>query len=111
MYARDSNRDMLYQGRIKVELVNDSGTVVNEKFPHSRCFVSTPCYLISLTETINVRNNVITELAVLHYLGESIPKLKSRIASGSQSSSASGSAAQGSSSNKGKQKGKGGKRK
>ncbi|XP_055332998.1 signal recognition particle 19 kDa protein-like [Paramacrobiotus metropolitanus] len=85
MYARDASRDLGYQGRVKVELLTEQQEPVNPKFPN--------------------------KLAVLHYLGETIPKLKSRSSGNQQSSSAAGSSSQGGGTSKGKSKGKGGKRK
>ncbi|GAU94298.1 hypothetical protein RvY_06097 [Ramazzottius varieornatus] len=71
------------QGRVRVQLKNDLNKLINPNFPH--------------------------KLAVLHYLGETFPKLKGRSSSSLPSTSA-GSSSQNQGANKGKQKGKGGKR-
>lgn len=82
LYSRERSKELLYRGRIRVQLKNDDGSLCNDNF--------------------NSRESV-----MLH-LGEMIPKLKTRQtkAGGEQTqSSASGGAG-----GKGKGKGKGGRR-
>lgn len=59
LHPRERSKEILYRGRIRVQLKNDDGTPVNAEYP--------------------------TRNAVLVFLGTSIPKLKSR--QGKQSSS------------------------
>ncbi|KAG8226192.1 hypothetical protein J437_LFUL012468 [Ladona fulva] len=52
LYSRESSKEMLYRGRIRVQLKNDDGTPLNPDFP--------------------------TRESVMIYLGRMIPKLKTR---------------------------------
>lgn len=52
VYTREQNKDMMFRGRVRVHLKNDDGTPVIPTFP--------------------------TRESVLFYLGEMIPKLKTR---------------------------------
>ncbi|KAL3280226.1 hypothetical protein HHI36_017723 [Cryptolaemus montrouzieri] len=66
-YSRERSKEMLYRGRIRVQLKNDDGTPVNSSFP--------------------------TRESLMVHLGEMIPKLKSRNtkAGGDQAASSSSS--------------------
>lgn len=82
LYSRERSKELLYRGRIRVQLRNDDGSFCNEDFKS--------------------RENV-----MLH-LGEMIPKLKTRqTKSGGEQTQSSGGGASG---GKGKGKGKGGRR-
>ena len=61
MHPLDPSRDSVGQGRIRVQLKNDDGSLVNEKFP--------------------------TRSALCIYACEMIPKLKSRQGGGTTSTS------------------------
>ena len=52
LYSRERSKEMLYRGRIRVQLRNDDGTPLKPEFP--------------------------TRESVMKYVGESIPKLKTR---------------------------------
>ncbi|XP_028027278.1 signal recognition particle 19 kDa protein [Bombyx mandarina] len=52
LYSRECSKEMLYRGRIRVQIKNDDGAPVNPEFP--------------------------TRESVMKYIGESIPKLKTR---------------------------------
>ncbi|CAG9559697.1 unnamed protein product [Danaus chrysippus] len=52
LYPRERSKEMLYRGRIRVELKNDDGTPIKEEYP--------------------------TREAVMRHIVESIPKLKTR---------------------------------
>ncbi|CAH0702906.1 unnamed protein product [Spodoptera exigua] len=52
LYPREPSKEILYRGRIRVQLKNDDGTPVKPEFP--------------------------TREAVMKHIGESIPKLKTR---------------------------------
>lgn len=39
-YSRESSKEMLYRGRIRVQLRNDDGTPFNSNFPTSECIES-----------------------------------------------------------------------
>lgn len=81
LYSRERSKELLHRGRIRVQLKNDDGSLCNETF--------------------NSRESVMV------YLGEMIPKLKTRQSKpGGEQSQNSGGGGGG----KGKGKGKGGKR-
>ncbi|GAB6025814.1 signal recognition particle 19kDa [Chamberlinius hualienensis] len=83
LYSREQNRDTTYRGRVRVQLFNDDHTAALANFP--------------------------TRDSVLRYLGETIPKLKTRqqksVGGGSDQSQSQQSSSKG-----GKSKGKKGKR-
>jgi len=62
MYPRDQNRDYTFQGRIRVELKNGDGKILNENFP--------------------------TRDSLMLYAVEMIPKLKSRLQKGATAAAA-----------------------
>ena len=64
MHPLDPSRDANSQGRVRVQLRNDDGSLCNEKFP--------------------------TRMAVMLYACEMIPKLKTRQIGGGQAAAASG---------------------
>ncbi|XP_067007594.1 signal recognition particle 19 kDa protein [Anabrus simplex] len=68
IYSRERSKELLYRGRIRVQLKNDDGSPVNSNFP--------------------------TRDSIMLYLGQMIPKLKSRSGKqggGDQGASQSGS--------------------
>lgn len=76
LYSRERSKEPLYRGRVRVQLRNDDGTFCNSNF--------------------------ISRDSILFYLGDMIPKLKTRLSKpGSEQTQASAGA------NKGKGKGKG----
>ncbi|XP_072939801.1 signal recognition particle 19 kDa protein [Epargyreus clarus] len=52
LYPRERSKEILFRGRIRVQIKNDDGTLVNADFP--------------------------TRESVMRYIGESIPKMKNR---------------------------------
>lgn len=82
LYSRERSKELLFRGRIRVQLKNDDGSLCNEDFKSRE--------------------------SVMLHLGDMIPKLKTRQtkSGGEQAQSSSSSAAGG----KGKGKGKGGRR-
>ncbi|XP_023028233.2 signal recognition particle 19 [Leptinotarsa decemlineata] len=52
LYSREKSKEPLYRGRIRVQLRNDDGSLINSAFP--------------------------TRESIMYHLGEMIPKLKSR---------------------------------
>ncbi|KAJ0178730.1 hypothetical protein K1T71_005505 [Dendrolimus kikuchii] len=52
LYPREQSKEILYRGRIRVQLRNDDGTPVKQEFP--------------------------TRESIMKYIGQSIPKLKTR---------------------------------
>ncbi|XP_060524259.1 signal recognition particle 19 kDa protein [Cylas formicarius] len=75
LYSRERSKELLYRGRIRVQLKNDDGSLFNPKFSSRE--------------------------SIMLYLGEKIPKLKSRV------SKPSGEQTAQTSQGKGKGKGKG----
>ncbi|XP_077993681.1 signal recognition particle 19 kDa protein-like [Glandiceps talaboti] len=67
MYPRDPNRDVVYRGRLRIKMLKEDGTPLYEKFQNKK--------------------------SILLYLGETIPKLKTRTQK--QSGSDSGGQGQG----------------
>ena len=78
LHPRERSKELLYRGRIRVQLKNDDGTPVKSEFP--------------------------TRDLVLAYIGTTIPKLKTR--QGKQSSGEQSSQPSSSSTKKGKGKGR-----
>ncbi|KAJ8895140.1 hypothetical protein PR048_000465 [Dryococelus australis] len=110
LYCRERSKEMLYRGRIRVQLKNDDGTLVNPDFPthydageqgFSRisCFPC-PCILALLYFRLVSPSSALKTLSraaqnsplyaqnscgyvagdsVMLYLGQMIPKLKSRM--------------------------------
>ena len=78
LHPRERSKELLFRGRIRVQLKNDDGTPVKSEFP--------------------------TRDSLLVYLGTTIPKLKSR--QGKQSMGEQASQSSGASSKKGKGKGR-----
>ncbi|KAJ8969441.1 hypothetical protein NQ317_010384 [Molorchus minor] len=77
LYSRERSKELLYRGRIRVQLKNDDGTPCNPNFP--------------------------TRDSIMYHLGEMIPKLKSRQNKGaSEAAQQSGGGSKG----KGKGKGR-----
>ena len=79
LYSRERSKEMLYRGRIRVQLKNDDGSPVNPEYP--------------------------TRDSILLYLGTSIPKLKTRQGKQSQGEQSSQQATSGGG-KKGKGKGR-----
>ncbi|XP_050500503.1 signal recognition particle 19 kDa protein [Diabrotica virgifera virgifera] len=52
LYSRERSKEMLYRGRIRIQLKNDDGSLCNDSFP--------------------------TRDSIMYHLGDMIPKLKSR---------------------------------
>lgn len=77
LYSRERSKELLYRGRIRVQLKNDDGSLCNSSFP--------------------------TRESVMYHLGDMIPKLKSRLNKGTaEQSQSTGVASKG----KGKGKGR-----
>lgn len=82
LYSRERSKELLYRGRIRVQLKNDDGSLCNEAFK--------------------------SKDSIMLHLGEMIPKLKTRqTKSGGEQTQSSGSSTTG---GKSKGKGKGGRR-
>lgn len=67
LYSRERSKELLYRGRIRVQLKNDDGSLCNTSFP--------------------------TRESIMYHLGDMIPKLKSRLNKGTpeQTQNTSGS--------------------
>lgn len=77
LYSRERSKELLYRGRIRVQIKNDDGTPINPQFE--------------------------TRESVMYHLCEMIPKLKSRQSKGSSDQNqSSGNVAGGSKGKKGK---------
>lgn len=77
LYSRERSKELLYRGRIRVQLKNDDGTPCDSKFP--------------------------TRESVMHHLGDMIPKLKTRqTKSGGEQSQGGGGGGKGKNRGKGR---------
>ena len=120
-YPKDSAKDALCKGRVRVQLKQSDNSFFNEKFQSSKwCLVVviehlTSAQLVTLAGIFLYNNAVIYYFflpligkALFLFLGEMIPKLKSRQSKSSQSDSSSQQQGAGASSKKKKgKKGKG----
>ncbi|KAF2880454.1 hypothetical protein ILUMI_25732 [Ignelater luminosus] len=77
LYSRERSKELLYRGRIRVQIKNDDGTPCDSKFP--------------------------TRESVLYHLGDMIPKLKTRqTKSGGEQSQSGGGGGKGKNKGKGR---------
>lgn len=86
-YSREASKEEETRGRVRVQLKNEDGTLVNPAFPTRK-------QNISFSSTRNSTNHVFNPPgdSLFLYIGEKIPHLKSRVfkSSGEQSTSQSG---------------------